>query len=258
MDQGSNLGDSFIRLAALDGIQVEKTGIESHNGLNICERFHDPIRSTVRKIIHENPKVEFDLALALSVKALNDTAGPDGLVPSALLFGEFPRLVMPSAYGTRPTTDERSSVALLARREMKLIMDKQRIARAMRHNTPKATDNVYESGDQILVWREKGHSNKNGEYLGPFSVASFDKISKLVHIFDKPNGKPRPFSTTLIKPYISPSSLSTSFFNQLRTSMNTFTSPSPAEDVFLTEIIPLKDPRSKISRNDEGKTRRNW
>lgn len=30
-----------------------------------------------------------DVALALAVKEMNDTLGPEGLVPSALLFGEF-------------------------------------------------------------------------------------------------------------------------------------------------------------------------
>lgn len=33
VDQGFNLGEYFIRLASLDGIMIEGTGIEVHKGL---------------------------------------------------------------------------------------------------------------------------------------------------------------------------------------------------------------------------------
>ena len=155
VDQGSNFGESSIRLAALDGIKVERTGIEAHNGLSICERYHEPIRTTVRKILLNFPKAEFELTLALAVKALNDKAGPDGLVPSALLFGEFPRLELPDDCSTRPTTDERGKLALIIRNEVRQHIDKMRISRALRHNVPKDTDTTFDPGDQVLVWREK-------------------------------------------------------------------------------------------------------
>ena len=245
VDQGSNFGDSFIRMASLDGIQVERTGIESHNGLSICERYHSPIRSTVRKILTVHPKSNFDLVLALAVKALNDTSGPEGLVPSALVFGEFPRLDMPSEYNRRPTSDERGEIATMARNLMRTHLDTMRISRALRHNVPSATDKIYEEGDDILVWREKGHTAKNGEYLGPFKVSSFDRSSKLVYIHDIPNAKPRPFNTSQVKHYLSPSTLSSTLFSQLKQSLTNFMSPSDSDDIFMTEIIPTKDSRSQ-------------
>lgn len=53
---------------------------------------------TYCKIIVDNPKSDFELVLALSVKEMNDFDGPDVLVPSALIFGEFPKLGMPAKY----------------------------------------------------------------------------------------------------------------------------------------------------------------
>jgi hypothetical protein len=40
----------------------------------------------------EYPSVTAELRLALSVKAMNDCVGPEGLVPSLLVFGVMPRL----------------------------------------------------------------------------------------------------------------------------------------------------------------------
>ena len=42
----------------------------------------------------KHPKTPPHMALAASVKAMNDTLGPEGFVPSALVFGEFPRAYM--------------------------------------------------------------------------------------------------------------------------------------------------------------------
>ena len=44
------------------------------------------------KLRDEHPLVDRNLILALAVKAINDTLGSEGVVPSALVFGEFPSL----------------------------------------------------------------------------------------------------------------------------------------------------------------------
>lgn len=90
VDQGSHFGPSFVHMAHLRGLNVEHKCIESHNSLGVGERYHQPLRKTYRKIFAAHPKADPTLALAVSVKALNDTLGPEGYVPSALVFGEFP------------------------------------------------------------------------------------------------------------------------------------------------------------------------
>ena len=120
-------------------------------------------------------------------------------------------------------------------------------------NVPSDTDANFEPGDQILVWREKGHTQKNGEYKGPFKVASCDRIKKLVFIYDQPNGTPRPFSIAQVKHNISPSTLSSSFFSDLNHALTPFKSPSINDDIFITEIIPQKDPRSQTPEMQKAK-----
>ena len=99
--------------------------------------------------------------LAPAVKAMNDTLGPEGIVPSSLVFGEYPSLrsfvgpVLP-----RPSLAVRAEVAQEARQLMAKYMAQVRIVRALKHNTPSATDHVYQPGDKVLVWREK--LDKNG------------------------------------------------------------------------------------------------
>lgn len=107
----------------------------------------------------QHSKSAFDLVLALSVKEINETAGPDGLVSSSLLFGKYPRMYMPENLRWRPTNDELGYIALTIPCEMKDHLDKLLITRAFRHNLPISTDSLYETGDKDLVWREKGHTS---------------------------------------------------------------------------------------------------
>ena len=148
VDQGSNLGDLFINLGEISNVEVQRTGIEAHSSLGLGERYHHPLRHTYRKILCENPKVEPRQALAASVKAMNDTLGPEGLVPSALVFGEYPKAYTRSETPPpRSTLVERASIAKSARKEMEKHMSEMRIKRALKHRPPAADDRAYQPGD---------------------------------------------------------------------------------------------------------------
>jgi transposase InsO family protein len=73
------------------GITLSISGVEAHNSLGIGERYHGPLRRVYQKIEHEFPHVGPALLLRLSVKAINDTMGTNGLVPSLLVFCVVPR-----------------------------------------------------------------------------------------------------------------------------------------------------------------------
>lgn len=90
VDQGSSFGEPFANLCNIGGVEVERTGIEAHASLNIGERYHQPLRTVFRKLKIEHPTADKHLTLALCVKAMNDTLGPNGVVPSTLVFGEVP------------------------------------------------------------------------------------------------------------------------------------------------------------------------
>lgn len=100
-----------------------------------------------------HPKADFDLELALAIKANNDTLGSDGLVPSAMVYGDLPIIHQSSASSppARPTTDERASLANIACEEMANCMARQRVQRALQHQTPAAIDGHYKSGEKVLI-----------------------------------------------------------------------------------------------------------
>ena len=149
---GSQFRKVFAELAALQDIDLEKSGTQAHSSLGIGERYHNPLRDTYRKLKVDYPKMSRQLLLALSVKEINDTLGPEGIVPSALVFGEFPSLL---AYQgpviPRPTLAERAKAALSARRYMSQNLAKTRALRALKYNAPPATDRSYQSGDKVLI-----------------------------------------------------------------------------------------------------------
>ncbi len=142
---GSNLGDRFVDSAAISNVKVESTEIEAHASQGIGERYHRPLRQTFLKIKLECPQADPDLELRLSVKAMIDTLGPERLVPSALVFYEFPKVTTCSETPhARLTLADRFKIAHAARTEMQKHMAKMRVTRALTHAVPGASDRIYQ------------------------------------------------------------------------------------------------------------------
>lgn len=242
VDRGSEFGNLFINLAAENNIKVDKTGIEAHSSLGICERYHGPIRNTFRKIKHQFPQTEDDLALSISVKAINDTLGPECFVTSSLVFGEFPQAFTVSEdRNPRPFNSERAKIANYARNQMEIIMANLRVRRAMTHAVPPSSSKLYDVGDKVLIWREKLISNRIGEWLGPYEVTNFDLSKKLVEVLV--NGKRSQFNVSQVKHYYSQGDLSRLFFTELRGAFEHFQSPEPFFEILATEILGSNDER---------------
>ena len=127
------------------------------------ERYHDPLRRVFKKVKHEYPSLNRELALRISVKAINDTMGPEGLVPSLLVFGCLPRF---SATDSNISDQKKRMQALKeARKEMSSIKAELRIRKALMSRAPRSTDIILEPEDQVRVFRETdrkyvGHSPK--------------------------------------------------------------------------------------------------
>ena len=50
VDQGSNFGKTFADIGAVSGVEVKQTGTEAHWSLNVGKRYHEPLRTTYRKL----------------------------------------------------------------------------------------------------------------------------------------------------------------------------------------------------------------
>jgi hypothetical protein len=56
------------------------------------ERYYTPLRQAFKIITKELPRVSKQFVLKIAIKAINNTAGPDGLIPTLLVFSTYPRI----------------------------------------------------------------------------------------------------------------------------------------------------------------------
>jgi hypothetical protein len=83
---------------------LEPIPVEAHWAIGKIERYHAPVRRAYEIFSTELPELTPEARLQASYKAVNDTAGPNGLVPTLLVFGAYPRVSIdstPSASLTR-------------------------------------------------------------------------------------------------------------------------------------------------------------
>ena len=93
-DAGKNfVSKEFKQYATVLGISTKAVPVEAHNSIGIVERYHGPIRRAYQIIITEIPGINKEMGLQMAFKAINDSAGPDGLVPTLLVFRAYPRMV---------------------------------------------------------------------------------------------------------------------------------------------------------------------
>lgn len=145
------------------GICLQLSGIESHNSLGPGERYHSPLRRIFYKIRSECPSANFDLILRLAIKAMNETMGPNGLVPSYLVFGILPRY--PVLNTDLPTQSERMRIIQTAKSEMATIVAELRIKQALLSRPPAAASVIHQPGDMVRIYREGDR-----RMIGPFRV----------------------------------------------------------------------------------------
>jgi hypothetical protein len=73
-------------------IQTKEVPMEAHNNIGKVERYHAPLQQAY-KIIHDeigNKQINKEMILQMAIKAINDTAGPDRIIPTLLVFGAYP------------------------------------------------------------------------------------------------------------------------------------------------------------------------
>ena len=128
LDQESSfMSEKFQKNCEQQGISLSISGVETHNLIGAGERFHRHLRRVYNCIRRAHPSVDKEHVLRLSVKAVNDTVGPNGLVPSELVFGVRPTLVsdQPSR-SHQKLTQLKASVSRLCRLpEMKWLKSRQ-------------------------------------------------------------------------------------------------------------------------------------
>jgi hypothetical protein len=74
-------------------IEIKKVPVEAYNSIGKIERYHHFLRR-VYKIIRDEIQngVNPEIALQIVVKAVNDSAGPDGIILTLLVFEAYSRI----------------------------------------------------------------------------------------------------------------------------------------------------------------------
>ena len=199
-DAGKNFtSQEFHQHAAVMGISTKNVPVEAHWSIGITERYHAVLRRAY-KIIVEETQAKKEASLQMAVKAVNDSAGPNGLIPTLLVFGAFPR--MTELDPPAPSIATRAMAIKKAMNEIAKIRAEHQVADALRQRNGPSTADIHDLSlrSPVLVWRE-GNAGQAGQWTGPFTLLGINEETCKVQL---PHG-PTDFRSTVIKPYLEPS-----------------------------------------------------
>ena len=223
-DAGTNFDSvEFRESSTALGIQTKCVPVEAPQSVGLVERYHAPLRRAYMIITQElkDQAISKEMKLQMAFKAINDTAGYNGLVPTLLVFGAYPRISSLDAPSV--TTMERARVIKLAMKEVMKIRANRQITDALQQrNGPQTAVHEWPVGSSVLVWRI--HQKK---WTGPYRLLSIEGETCSVLVDDKPTS----FRSTIVKP-----------FKIKSPSVPDFT-PPVVETVVVTPPQPRRSPR---------------
>jgi hypothetical protein len=157
-DAGKNFKSSeFVANARILAIEVEEVPIEAYNSISKIERYHGPLRRAF-EIITANLGISLapEYVLQMAVKAVNDTAGHDGLVPILLVFGTYPRLSPSSP--SLPLLIVRANAMRKAMAEIRKLKAKRQVTNALFQRNGPSVAKVKQLllQNEVRIWREFG------------------------------------------------------------------------------------------------------
>jgi len=71
-------------------IEVKEVPVKAHNSIRKVERYYALLRRVYEIISLELKDASEELTLQMAIKAVNNSAGPNGLVPTLLVFSAYP------------------------------------------------------------------------------------------------------------------------------------------------------------------------
>ncbi len=92
LNAGKNfVSHEFEQFASSMAITTRNVSVKAYWSIGIMERYHIILRKAYRIIVDEGI-TQKETMLQMAVKSVNDTAGPNGLVFTLLVFGAYPRM----------------------------------------------------------------------------------------------------------------------------------------------------------------------
>ncbi|KAL3702992.1 hypothetical protein TMatcc_010179 [Talaromyces marneffei ATCC 18224] len=196
-DAGKNFtSKEFSQNALSMNITVTTVPVEAHWSIGTVERYHAVLRRSYEIMKKELPGISAEAALQMAVKAVNNTTGPDGLVPTLLVFGAYPR--MTEYDPPSPTTTQRAAAVKKAMTEIRKIRAQRQISDALNTRNGPSSTAVHRLplNSDVLVWRE-GNTGYAGEWTGSYKLLAVNNETCIIEL---PSG-PTSFRSTAVKPY---------------------------------------------------------
>ena len=148
------MSKEFKQYTIILGIIIRSVLIEAHNLVGMVEYCYGPLCRIYHITIAELPDISKNMALQMVFKVINDFAGPDGLIPTLLVFRAYPCIVESDALNF--IVVKQAAALKKAIEEIKKLRAECQVANALNMcNRPKTTI-IYNLplNSPVLVWRE--------------------------------------------------------------------------------------------------------
>jgi hypothetical protein len=99
--------------------------VKAHNSIGKVERYYGPLRQAYKILSSELPSANKEAILQIAVKAVNDSAGPDGIMPILLVFRAYPRITRDSP--PSPSITERAEAIYKAMKEVRRLYAERQV-----------------------------------------------------------------------------------------------------------------------------------
>ena len=159
-DSGTSFAaEEFQQYANSLTIITKEVPVEAANTMGLVEHYHKPLRRAYEIINNKfkdkdnsNGSTPKALILQMAVKAVNNTAGHDGLVPTLLVFRAYPRMSKLSP--PTPSISQRATAIKKAMEEVSKLRATKQVLAALRSQNRPRTDNIVglPLGSEVLIW----------------------------------------------------------------------------------------------------------
>lgn len=151
-DAGTNFdSNEFRQNARTLSIQTKCVPVEAANSIGLVERYHAPLRRAYLIITAElkDQTIGKEIRLQMAIKAVNDTTGYNGLVPTLLVFETFPRITNDDT----PTlsTTERAKAINITMTEIAKLHAKRQVNNALHQRNGPQTMRIHDTSIGSLV-----------------------------------------------------------------------------------------------------------
>ena len=193
-DAGKNFtATEFKQLASSMSIKVKEVSVKAHNSIGLVEQYHALLHHAYEILREElkNEHVNREMILQMAVKAVNDSAGPAGIILTLLVFRSYPRMTemdLPS-----PSIVKKAGAIRAATKEVHQLHAEHQVNNALamhnRLNTIATLNLPLQSN--VQVWRE------NEGWKGPFKLLAINGETCTIDMIHDPTK----FQSTVVKPY---------------------------------------------------------